>query len=212
MLRSIIGVILLLLLVGAGGWWYYTTTPDYSLWQLSRAVKEHNEESFRHYFDVRSVASNAVDDLLSEPVRNAGGFGLLERMLGAAAVGWLQPVIVSRLEGSIINYVETNGTQVAPAAEPQERKGILGALVAVLKPPPLSDVLRGLGFTTTNFRGTSAVERSDKVAHSDLLFERKTGAPVTRVQMELKQQPDNSWRVVRFSNLPDVAAEACSSP
>lgn len=210
MLRSIIGVIFALVLLGGGGWWYYATTPEYSLWQLSRAVKEHNEEGFRHYFDVRSVASNAVDDLLSEPVRNVGGVGLIERMLGAAAIGWLQPVVVSRLEGSIVNYVRTNGTVVA-VAEPQENKGILGAIVAALKPPSLSDVLRGLGFTSTNFRGTGSVERSDKVAHTDLLFERKTGAPVTRVQMELKQQTDNSWRVIRFSNLPDVAAEVASS-
>lgn len=151
MIRSIIGVIASLLVLCGGGWWYYTTTPEYSLWQLSRSVREHSEESFRHYFDVRSVSTNAIDDLLSEPVRNVGGGGLIERMLGAAAIGWLEPVIVNRLESSIVNYVNTNGIQTSAAPE---SKGMVEALVAALKPPSLSDVLRGMGFTTSNFRGT----------------------------------------------------------
>lgn len=208
MIRIIVGVLLTIVVGCGGGWWYYTTTPEYSLWQLSSSIKERNEEKFRRYFDVHSVAANAVEDLMAEPARSISGPGLIERLLGAAALGWLQPVVVSRLAGSMVNFVRTHGLEKS-TVEP-EQKGLLGAIVTALRPPSLSDVLRGLGFTSTNFRGIGSVKREEKLAHTDLIFERQPGGS-TRVEMELKQQPDSSWRVTRFSNLLEVSREVAAN-
>jgi hypothetical protein len=187
-------------LAGAG-WWYWVTTPEYSLQQMSNAIKQHDREAFGRYFDVHSVATKAVDDLMSSPVRNEGGQGLLMRVVGAAVVGWLQPVTVSKVESGIDAFVRNNGN---PPEERPEEKGIVSAIVGVLRPPSLADVLRGLGFSSATYRGITKVGRAGNVAHTDLLFERSPGAS-THVEMELKQQNDGSWKVVRFSNLQAVA-------
>ncbi len=207
MVRVLVIILAVLVIAVGGGWWFYTTTPEYSLLQMSSAIKQRDVDTFGRYFDVHTVAIRAVDDLMSEPVREVGGQGLIERLLGAAAIGWLQPVVVGKLEDSIVNFVATHGQVVA---EPPQPRGLLSSIVNALRPPSLSDVLRGLGFSSATYRGVGKVERNDKLAHTNLLFERTTGVK-TPVEMELKQQPDNSWRVVRFSNLQKVLTEVRGS-
>lgn len=139
---------------------------------------------------------------MAAPVRRIGETGLIERLLGAAAVGWLQPAVVAKTEDSIMNFVRNYGV----AADRPVPTGVIGSIVNVLRPPALSDVLRGLGFSSATYRGTDKVQRADKLAHTNLLFERSPGIN-TKVEMELKQQTDSSWRIVRFSNLQKVSQE-----
>lgn len=217
-LRIMLSVIVVCLLAG-GGYWYWTTTPQYSMKELSQSVKTHDPASFHQYVDVPSVANHAVDDLLSDQVRESGGSGLLERFLGNAIIGVFKPEIVQLLSNSINNYVAKPAAVSAPAPPPQEAgngeelsltqqlKQTLGRVIKrvgqALKPPSLKDVLSELGITKENYRGLTGFETKDELCHVGLRFQPPDKAEIV-VELEL-QKVESHWQVKRISNLDNLA-------
>lgn len=186
--------------------------------EIAQAVRQHDPASFHQYVDVPSVANHAVDDLLSDPVRDAGGSGLLERFLGNAIIGIFKPEIVQHLTNSINKYVEKPAPQQAPTEQTppqdqeslslkQELKQTVGRLLRrigeALKPPSLKDVLSELGITKENYRGLTDFETKDNLCHVGLKFQLPDKAEVI-VQLEL-QKVENHWQVKRVSNLDNLA-------
>ena len=186
--------------------------------EVAQAVRQHDPASFHQYVDVPSVANHAVEDLLSDPVRDAGGSGLLERFLGNAIIGIFKPEIVQHLTNSINKYVEKPAPQQAPTVQtpPQEQESLslkqelkqtVGRLLRrigeALKPPSLKDVLNELGITKENYRGLTDFETKDNLCHVGLKFQPPDKAEVI-VQLEL-QKVENHWQVKRISNLDNLA-------
>lgn len=212
-------IVVLLLALAAGGYWYWTTTPQYSMQKLSESVKKHDSATFHEYFDVPSVSSNAVDDLLADRLHDAGGPGLLERFLGNAIIGIFKPELVQHLSNSINNYVAKPVTP-APAPEQIESppaeaelslkqevgrlfKRIGKRITEALKPPPLKEVLKDLGITKENYRGLTPFETNGDICHVGLRFQ-PPDKPELVVQVEL-HKIENHWRVEKFSNLDELA-------
>ena len=91
-------------------------------------------------------------------------------------------------------------------------KGILHEVVEAIKPPPLRDVLHQMGFSKENYRGHTDFQVEGKLCHVGLIFQApdKT-APIT-VMLEL-ENVDEHWRVVRISNMDELARNLnASSP
>lgn len=58
----IIGIIVLAIALCLGGLYYYISgTPQYSLYQLAQAVKNHDSETVMQYFDIDRVVSQTMD-------------------------------------------------------------------------------------------------------------------------------------------------------
>ena len=222
----IVIILLLTCLLGGGGYWYWTTTPQFSMKELSDSVRAHDPATFHQYVDVPSVATNAVDDLLSDSVREAGGSGLLERFLGNAIIGIFKPEIVQHLCNSINSYVEkpavpqtstdtastagatsSAGEEADPPSLKQQLKQKLGHFLKrigeALKPPSLKDVLTDLGITKQNYRGLTSFETKDQLCHVGLKFQPPEKAEII-VELEL-QKVENHWQVKRVSNLANLA-------
>lgn len=217
MLTRLLLVLALILALAGGGYWFWTQTPQYSMRELAVAVKSHDSNAFHAYVDVDSVANNAVEDLMSDSVREAGGADLLRRFLGAAIIGIFKPDITQMLKNSIESYVtpqppkapslqvETQSQE--PKSLKQELKATFGRFLhkigEAIKPPSLKEVLQQIGISKENYRGLTSFETSDNICHVGLKFQRPDQFELI-VQLEL-QKVENHWQVKRISNLPELA-------
>lgn len=201
-MRNLLIVVVLIAAVAAGGYWYWTTTPQYAVQQASAAIKNHDVAAFHDWVDVQSLSSSAVDDLVSEPVRKVGGAGLLERIVGFGVVSLLKPTVTQSMSKQIDDLVAKNGPDDPPPPETQE-KGILGQLVALVKPPSLTQTLREYGFNRKNYRGVGEVETSDQMSHVPLRFYSPKAGREVEVRLELRRGAGR-WQVTRISNLQEI--------
>lgn len=218
------GVIALLLIaVAAGAFYWWTQTPIYAVDQASQALKHHDVDRFHKWVDVHSVADNAVDDLLADPVRHAGT-GLLERIVGMAIVSLVREPIVDAMSTQIDHWVEHTGRarpsamlhvmQPAKAAsdeddddddEPAQPKSFFGAIVQFIKPPSLKQIFTDYGLTHKNFRGFGSVDWSDHLAHVGLKFFSPKLQTNYEVTLELANGSGN-WRIERIANMQQLVS------
>ncbi|MFH0813236.1 MAG: hypothetical protein V2A69_10440 [Pseudomonadota bacterium] len=70
----VISVVFGLVLLGGGGYYYWTGTPRYSLYQMGKAIKNHDSETFLLYLDIDRIVdglaestSKKVEDNVSPP-------------------------------------------------------------------------------------------------------------------------------------------------
>jgi len=115
-MKKLLPVLLVLVVIAGGAWYYWTTTPTYAISQAAKAIKAHDTTAFHQWVDVHSVASDAVDDLLAEPVRKGGGAGILERLVGFAILSFFKEPLVGALEGQIDGWVAHRPKQSGQAA------------------------------------------------------------------------------------------------
>lgn len=227
MAKKFLVLLLLLGLAGGGAFWYWTGTPQYSMLQLSDAVRKHDGLAFRNYFDVDGVSAHAVDDLLSESVREIGGAGLLQKLIGLTFARIFKPELGASLSKKIMTYVETpadansnnaaeevsstpSGSDKASSEEEgpitKAVEGFVHKIAEAIKPPSLREVLHELGITKDNFKGFTDYEVSGDLCHVGLKFQPPEKSQVV-VMLEL-QKKDQHWQVVRFANLDQIARTA----
>jgi hypothetical protein len=211
-------VLLVLCLLGAGGWWWWTNTPTYAVQQASNALKHHDLNQFDRWVEIHTVCSAAVDDLVSEPVRSAGG-GVLERIVGSAIVTIFKPTVVETMDSQVKHWVshqpaehqDGSGTENdaggsdGDAAQNGEgvRRGILGALKAMVRPPSLREVFADYGLTAQNYRGLGSTDSSGDVAHVGLRFFSPKAKREVEIKLELNKIADH-WKISRISNLQQI--------
>src|SRR5688572_1631887 len=106
-MQRLLIIVLVLCAVAAGGWWYWTTTPQYAVQQASNAIKAHDITEFHRWVDTHQLASTTVEDLLAEPVRNSGGAGIIERVIGLTVFSVLKPTVAGMMESQIDKWVST---------------------------------------------------------------------------------------------------------
>src|SRR3954470_7350905 len=64
--HHIIGLLLIfLIIVGVFSWFYIKSTPQYSLYEMYKAVRAHDYAAFKKYADIDSIASNVIDKALA---------------------------------------------------------------------------------------------------------------------------------------------------
>ena len=164
--------ILLALLIAGGAYWYWTGTPQYSMLRISEAVKTHDLEKFRAYFDVESVASHAVDDLGSSSAQDIGGPGLLARLVGRTLGGLLKPELSQVLAKKINNYVagepketpqaENSSSRTEESNSENDKDGVSLAIKTTNDGKTSVDV-PGIVSVTTNQQGSSVSIKSNSI-------------------------------------------------
>lgn len=190
----------------AGGFWYWTTTPHYAVQQAYDALKHHDVQKFNQWVDVRNLSSSAVEDLVAEPVRGAGGLGLLERIVGLGVLSILRPTVVEAMTKQINAAVaHTPADEEAETQREAERsKTFLGEIVQLIKPPSLTETLRDLGFSKQNYRGVGNLNVRGSIATVPLRFYSPKKSKDFEVMLELHQPQPNTWRIERISNLQQL--------
>ena len=53
-------------LIGLGGYYYWQGTPQYSLYQMAKAIKNHNSKSFLLYLDIDQIVDGLADSTFKE--------------------------------------------------------------------------------------------------------------------------------------------------
>lgn len=229
MAKKFIVVFVLLVIAAGAAYWYWTGTPQYSVLQLCDAVKKHDGLVFRTYFDVDGVSSRAVDDLLSESVREIGGAGLLQKLVGMTFARFLKPELSTSLSKKIMDFVEHQPEKTdannADDSKPSNRSsadteqtssndgplskavsGFVRKIAEAVKPPSPQEVLNNLGITKENFKGFTDYEVSGNLCRVGLKFQ-APDRPLITVMLELEKK-DNHWQVVRFANIAQIAQTA----
>jgi hypothetical protein len=212
MIGKLLVVVLVLAAIAGGGYWFWTSTPQYAVQQASQAIRAHNIDAFHNWVDVQSVSSAAVEDVLAEPVRNVGGGGLLERVIGLGFLTVLRPTVVEKMRNRIDDAVAKTGLEAdtSAASQPQQPRGLLGQLAQMIKPPSLTDTLREYGFTKANYRGLGETRSQDGSADVGLRFfiPRRQG----EMQVHLSLMNVNGhWRIVRIANLQEIVRDVVGS-
>jgi len=129
-LLSITGILCFLLLIGWGGYYYWQGTPRYSLYQMGKAIKEHDSKTLLRYLDIDQIVDGLADSTSAavaektspaapseEPKRNpnssAGTRGFLERIM-PQVIKALKPI----LNRQLIKIVEDigSGKTISPLA------------------------------------------------------------------------------------------------
>jgi hypothetical protein len=229
MAKKLILMFLFVALLGGAAFWYWSGTPQYSVWQLSNAVRQHDGLAFRNYFNVDAVSTRAVDDLLSETVREIGGAGLLQKLVGATVMRFFKPELSESLSRKIIDYVENppdpnknkstennssadGANEASPSSDssvkgegPLERAvtGFVHKIAEAIKPPSLREVLHSMGINKDNFKGFTEFQVSGNLCRVGMKFQ-PPERPQIIVMLELEKK-DNHWQVVRFANLDELA-------
>jgi hypothetical protein len=207
MIKKFVLALILIGAIAAAGFWYWTTTPQYAVKQAADAIKRHDVAAFQYWVDVHNVANAAVEDVLAAPVRDVGGSGLLERIVGFGIFSILRPTVVTSLEKQIVTSVARTGMDpTQTAAQPQGPKGIIGTIVDMVKPPSLTETLRDYGFTKQNYRGVGEVKTMEDRARVDLRFFIPRQNAETAVSLGLLKWP-NGWRIIRIVNLQDIVKD-----
>lgn len=111
----------ILAFLAAISFWYWTGTPQYSVIKLTEALRNHDGDEFRRYFDVEGVSALAVEDLLSQQVRQVGGEGLLQRFVGKTLAGIFKPELGSLLAKNIMDYVEKSDRRASKNSQGEEQ-------------------------------------------------------------------------------------------
>jgi hypothetical protein len=185
-------LLVVIVIAAAAGWWYWTTTPQYSVLKIHDAVKSHDLASFQKYVDVDSVASHMVDDLLTKPVQNALGPGIVGQLLGFGIGMLVKPMLVASMKQEITDYV-TGEASASTSWNSNDRYQPVGA-----------HIFRGipgqLGFTGKVYKGIDYVRTEGKVSLVGLkLYNEKYNADLV---LELKlRNADGYWRLTELSNL-----------
>lgn len=109
----IVGVFILLVVIG-GGYYWWTGTPEYSLFQIKKAIKTHNPELGLKYVNSDTVFENFWLDTKSELLKGteeAEGFEALGMMFGLQLAESMKPAMKEQVKEGIKNWFS------APAEE-----------------------------------------------------------------------------------------------
>lgn len=188
-------------LLAGFGYWYWTTTPEYSLEQVRDAVRQHDTQKFEKYVDTDSVASGLVDDLLTKPMQEMLGTGVLGHWLMASIVGLVKRELTIGVTQQINSFVASG--ELANADANNNDLDMTSNLNTRLS---LFRIDRKLGFRKHAFRKVEYDRQSDKIATVGMLLHNQVYDQDLLLEVKMRDS-GGYWRVFELSNFPDFSSK-----
>ena len=193
--------ILVFLAVVAGlGYWYWTSTPEFAVLQVRDSIREHDLKKFSHYVDSESVASNLVDDLLTKPMQQSFGPGVLGRVIANGIVGFFKQPLVKSMEQQIERFVETGESGASVTANGDASGGIDDGNIS------LGKVDSRLGFRKHAYKGIAYDHKDGKVTTVGVTFHNELYDKDLVLDLKMRDQ-GGYWEVIELSNFPEFAGK-----
>lgn len=104
--------------ISCGGYWYWTTTPQYSISQIKDAIKTHDRVKFDRHVDVNDFSAGMVDDMLTEPMKECLGGGMIGRWVAGGLSALFKPAMTAGIKEDLYNLVE-KGSFSEPSGDEQ---------------------------------------------------------------------------------------------
>ncbi len=189
-----IAVVLALLAgVACGIFYLWSSTPEYSIGQVKDAVKAHDKAKFDKFVDADQFADGMVDDMLTKPVKEAMGGGMLGRWIVAGMSGIFKPRFVARIKGDLYDLVE-RGSINQPDETDIDPEMSLGA------------VDRQLCLSRNDFKKLENVKSDGKIATLTVVLHNKEHDKDFKLDLQM-QKMDSYWRVTRMLNFPEFVSQ-----
>jgi hypothetical protein len=193
-------LVLLAIVLGLG-YWYWTSTPEFAVLQVRDAIRDHDLKKFSQYVDNESVASNLVDDLLTKPMQQSFGSGVLGKVLATGIVGFFKQNLVKSMEQQIDRFVETgeSGANVS-ATDGDGGAQIDDGTVS------LGKVDGRLGFRKHAYKGIAYDQKNGKIATVGVKFHNELYDKDLILDLKMRDE-GGYWEVVELSNFPEFAGK-----
>ena len=199
-----LAVVLLLIIGGLAGYFlWYTKTPEYSVYQIKKAVDKHDWSLFSRHVDTKNVIGKAFDDVVAvalednemdESVKGlASGFAMLVR-----------PMLVENLTDQVKTWVETGSFGDEEDKKKEAPKDKSDGLKA-------DKISRDVDFDHWDYKGIANVDKGDDTTMVGVQLHNDSLNKDFVLQVELKKTEDGYWRVREVKNLRDFLREAKSS-
>jgi hypothetical protein len=192
--------VLLAIVLGLG-YWYWTSTPEFAVLQVRDAIRDHDLKKFSHYVDSESVASNLVDDLLTKPMQQSFGSGVVGKVLATGIVGFFKQNLVKSMEQQIDRFVETGDSGASVSAA----NGDGGAQIDD-GTVSLGKVDSRLGFRKHAYKGIAYDQKNGKIATVGVKFHNELYDKDLILDLKMRDE-GGYWEVVELSNFPDFAGK-----
>lgn len=186
---SIIAVIVLVILIAIGsGYYYVSATPQYSLYQLGRAIKNHDSDSFYKYFDVDSV----TDSVVSQVTKQLGEENVKEKPEN----DW--ETLGQQLAGGLL-------TLMTPAIKEGVRKNITSLIEGASEggDNQAKTLLTQEFYSLKKIRDLK-IKRDGKIATIEINV-KEVKSPIT---IKMRQTPQRCWKIIEFA--PEIWKEIFS--
>jgi hypothetical protein len=157
-------LILLAMVLGGAGYWYWTTTPEFAVLQVKEAIHDHDLKKFSRYVDSEAVASNLVDDLLTKPMQQSFGSGVIGNVIANGIVSFFKQNLVKSMEEQIRSFVETGNSGAAVSANAPDSSVINNQDIS------LGKIDSRLGFRKHAYKGIAYDNKNGKIATIGVKF------------------------------------------
>jgi len=176
----------LLLLVALGTWYYVMGTPQYSLYRLGAALRDHDAPGVERFVDIDRVAQAASEAMAADYLEHEPRATQVLEALGqgsarATAARALKPFVAQRVRAEIDRMAREGGAGRGALTLPVGLAAGFWGLNVQREPPDAWIIYQQPGRTQTRFRMSQQPDRSWKITELDREWiRRQVRAPVLR--------------------------------
>jgi len=185
----IIAVLALLAGIGYGAFFLWSSTPEYAIGQVKDAFKAHDKAKFDKFVNADEFAGSMVDDMLTNPVREALGGGSIGRWVAAGMTGIFRPKCVAGFKSDLYSLVQNGNV----SQNNDDSMMTLGALE------------RRLCLSQNDLKKVENVKNDGKTATVTVVLHNKMHDKDLSLDVQM-QKMDNYWRVTKMLNFPEFVA------
>lgn len=195
-------LVILLLIVGVLGYFgykIYKTSPQYSVTQISKAMKDKDRYLFEKHVDVESLVSRAVDDFMAYsmstmPNDDTSGFA---NVFAMGFIQMIKPTLITAAKQGVYRYIESGKFEMGGVSGNKEEKAedTNNTKSTENKILELTQTIKPTGkFSIKQDKSTSVCSIEIKDSRFNKPF---------NLDFRLIKTPDNFWKVTEISNLKE---------
>ena len=187
---GLLGLIIILLAACAFYFGYWIRTPQYALNVISKALSQHDAETFSQYVDLDNLYDKLFDDSFTaevKPNKERANAALLTHLTA------IKRLVVPVFTAATLNYVKTGNAELtgSTANDPTGR-GVQLAMGMVLK----------LGLTNLEFKSFDGLNKNGSVATAKITIYDRQLEKELPLLLKMQAGPDGHWKLVSLDDIP----------